>query len=1227
MKALSVAGVRPRARSLSKAIADALRGAPVLAVSGGAILGAALAIAPAHRVAAQEPGQALEEITVTGSRIQRQDFTANSPITTVDEASFQNTSTIGVEKVLNELPQFVPALSQFTTTDVQQTANNTIGARTLSLRGLGANRNLVLIDGKRAMPINPTMVIDTNSIPRSAISRIEVITGGASAVYGADAVGGVVNFILKDDFEGASVDVRYGDTEHGGNEEVSISALIGANAGDRGNVMIGVERSTQSKVMQHERDWRVEDMANPATPATAFGWGSDTWISSDGTNSFIGPNALNALGVSIGLVQADDFPDQNVVNAMFNNGQNGSQNCTISNATDLFPVPPGPPVIVANPYSEGVCPRAANGEWLGVPNTARFLLNRPSGTLYTGLMDAGFGGPDRGGARSDLYQGPYTVDQFGNFAGLPFRVVTPDGGIKENNFWQWASGPLERLSAFGKGHFDVSDKVRVTGSANYTRTEAETSLGLTADLITFWGAAVPFGLDAYAGNPAAGIPNPLIPANPFVPGSVATTHPAYLPGGRFNVNCDAPASAAEPWHDGLPGCTQTEAWPVTPQAWDLMRARRNPDQDIWISRPPDYIRNAIGASRSGETTTTIAQFQLGIEGELGDGNHSWEAAVSTGRTDSLAIQAGSARLTTYRGMMGSPNFGTNAVFDPNAFIAGFAESTPTCTSGLPVIHDFAISNDCVTMLTPDLKNQTNLSQSIFEFNLTGDLAEMRAGPLGYAVGTSYRENDFTFTPDNLSLNQNFVDPIAGLFPNEGSSGEFDVAELYGELLIPIVSDGPPGFDHFNIELGARVSDWSMPQMDILNSYKTMIDWGFTPNYRLRAGFNRAHRAPNLGELFLTRTQIFGGDVSTRGDVCSPRNTAAPWSANSGAFTTPPPGGVGAPPAPGSTPAQAAQTEAICRVLMGVGGAAQYYGNAATQPTVGGVGIQNQLGNPDLAEEQADTLTVGVVMDILENWTVSVDYYAIEIDEMIALEGSDSIYQRCVSQEFNPTGDPNVASCQLIYRDPTNGSPSNIDRAFNNEGRVTVEGIDFQVNWNKMLASGGFTLQAVANYNISSETQDREDLPAFEWAGTNGCALQIQCQGYDYRLFTTLGYFRGDWGLQLRHQYWPSIKSGSCVTAPTSVGCTYGLGAGGPPGVDTDYQLFALSGNYRFADRYDLRMGIENLFDEEPPMAGANPTSLPYPTPATHIGGGLGGGSGATYDPLGRRFFVSMTMEF
>jgi outer membrane cobalamin receptor len=146
------------------------------AAAGGALLASALAIAPVGSVVAQDQPageQVLEEVVVTGSRIVRQDFTANSPIQTVDEQMFEQTSAVGVETILNRLPQFVPAVTQFTTGDVQQTATNTVGASTVSLRGLGANRNLVLINGKRAMPVDPTMVVDTNSIPAAAIQRVE----------------------------------------------------------------------------------------------------------------------------------------------------------------------------------------------------------------------------------------------------------------------------------------------------------------------------------------------------------------------------------------------------------------------------------------------------------------------------------------------------------------------------------------------------------------------------------------------------------------------------------------------------------------------------------------------------------------------------------------------------------------------------------------------------------------------------------------------------------------------------------------------------------------------------------------------------------------------------------------------------------------------------------------------------------------------------------------------
>src|SRR5690606_17372164 len=102
----------------------------------------------------QTRDSSLEEVVVTGSRIARRDFEANSPIMTVGQEMIDNTMAVGIEHVLNQLPQFVPAVTQFDTQTIQSNPTTTPGASTISLRGLGSNRNLVLIDGRRGMPVN-----------------------------------------------------------------------------------------------------------------------------------------------------------------------------------------------------------------------------------------------------------------------------------------------------------------------------------------------------------------------------------------------------------------------------------------------------------------------------------------------------------------------------------------------------------------------------------------------------------------------------------------------------------------------------------------------------------------------------------------------------------------------------------------------------------------------------------------------------------------------------------------------------------------------------------------------------------------------------------------------------------------------------------------------------------------------------------------------------------------
>ncbi|MEJ1964877.1 MAG: TonB-dependent receptor [Gammaproteobacteria bacterium] len=257
--------------SISK---SAARPRPIQVQASRTLVAAAVAAALAGTLqtahAADEPG--LEEVTVTGSRIVRRDLTAASPIVTVDAQSFENISTVGVESALNKMPQFRGAIgTQFVATDVQASAFNNPGVSSLNLRGLGPNRNLVLIDGRRAQPANATLTVDVNSIPAAAIANVEIISGGASSVYGADAIAGVVNFKLKNNFEGLSVDAQSAVTEHGGGTESRISTLMGANFADgRGNVLAAVEWSKRDGVAQRDRDFYVAGWDDPGTTGAAL---------------------------------------------------------------------------------------------------------------------------------------------------------------------------------------------------------------------------------------------------------------------------------------------------------------------------------------------------------------------------------------------------------------------------------------------------------------------------------------------------------------------------------------------------------------------------------------------------------------------------------------------------------------------------------------------------------------------------------------------------------------------------------------------------------------------------------------------------------------------------------------------------------------------------------------------------------------------------------------------
>lgn len=192
----------------------------------------ALAQEAAIESRAYEQSDAIEEIIVTGSRLRRRDFSAPSPVATIDREAIQFTGQGTLETALNQMPQVVP--------DFNRTANNPgNGTARINLRGLGAGRTLVMLNGRRLAASGIGSEVDVNMLPQALIERVEVITGGAAAVYGSDAVSGVVNFIARDDFDGLTMDLGAYATEQGDSNTYDINVAYGREiAGGRGHVTL-----------------------------------------------------------------------------------------------------------------------------------------------------------------------------------------------------------------------------------------------------------------------------------------------------------------------------------------------------------------------------------------------------------------------------------------------------------------------------------------------------------------------------------------------------------------------------------------------------------------------------------------------------------------------------------------------------------------------------------------------------------------------------------------------------------------------------------------------------------------------------------------------------------------------------------------------------------------------------------------------------------------------------
>ena len=1047
----------------------------VLASSVSAI---ALTSMPAY---AQDDDDGDAPIIVTGTRIRSADFESTSPMITVNEDILTQSSTAALEQNLNRLPQFVPAQTPTLGGDIQPTATNTPGAATVSLRGIGANRNLVLLDGRRSTPSNASGVTDISTIPSAAIQRVEVISGGASATYGADAIAGVTNFILKKDFNGLELDGQMGFTQEGDGFEYQLSGIVGADFDDgRGNVSLAMSVNTREANFQRDREW-YQDL-----------W-ADTSIG--GTQFFI-----DRPGINFGFANLPDF------STVFGPGAAG-------------------------------------------PQFGQTIYTQTNGDAFTTNFN-GFGNSNFTEADD----------------GFPY-LRTDAGTITQNNTSLYLILPLTRYNFFARGNYEINDWIGMFAQGLFSHVETYTR-NEPGPIFAGWGASIdPDGLDA----------------------------------------------------DQLPD-----------DLWTLLNSRTRPANPGEVGYDPDPMLNAIvsGAGdpfvltalmpEERETFTDVNTYNLlaGFEGYVPGTDWTWELFVNHGVSATFARQTGVYSLERLRTVLDSGNFGAGFSAQGNPTQGGFGASSATCTSGLNffMTDPSNFSQDCLDAIKADLKNRSEMRQTIVEANMQGKLFDLPAGEVRAALGASYRELSYEFINDTLTTQgSSFQDQALGIYPSGDTFGYIDVKEVYGELLVPILSGGP-GIQQVNLELGGRISDYSTTGTSY--TYKALLDWEVTDWLRLRGGFNRAERAPNIGELFLQAQQTFG--INNVGDLCSSSNplsfSANPANANGNAV------------------------RAVCEALMDQTGdltakdffyqqdGGGVFINGAGATGTFGFAFPTTRGNPNLTPEKANTWTAGFVIDspfaspALSRLRLSVDWFNIHVDDAIGVQSVGVAFRQCVDPQFNPLvlTDPVAAAnslfCQNVPRNTQNGGLGNVFVTYANNGRFSVQGIDAQLDWGMDVGPGTLGLNVLFNYLIDFNTAELAVDPIVNYVGTFGAGQNGLNPGpFEFRALTNLNYSIDGFMIGLSWQYLPAIEDG----AEAQFGPNATTGA-------PDYHMFDLNGSYSVTDNLNIRFGVQNLFNRRPPLFNINTANT---DPAGT--GQLPGGSfnSLFYDTNGRRFYLGANVQF
>lgn len=505
-----------------------------------------------------------------------------------------------------------------------------------------------------------------------------------------------------------------------------------------------------------------------------------------------------------------------------------------------------------------------------------------------------------------------------------------------------------------------------------------------------------------------------------------------------------------------------------------------------------------------------------------------------------------------------------------------------CTGGYNPFGDSNARNlsaACATYITKDAFSREKVSQTQVQAQINGKLFDLGAGPAQIAVVADYRRNSYSYVPDSDLAAQNLESIIA----SSGASGAISLKEVAAQLDIPLLAD-EPFFQELGIGGAVRLSDYSTS--GTVTSFEGDARWRPIESVLFRGSYQRAVRAPNIGELFAPASGaqlVIGTPPGSLGDPCDVRSTAR-------------------------TGANGAQVSTLC-VAQGVPAAA--IGSYTFPTTATG---QTITGNRALTPEKADTFNFGVVLNspvrsgLFRDFSVSIDYYNINIKNVISSVPGLTVLSKCFNLDgSNPTYSNANSYCQLIQRDAT-GQVVTVSTPYLNLGGLKTDGVEFQAHLGLPLAiaggAGKVYVDTAVGWTRNYKVQLLPNTAFLDYTGvSNGGAAPGAVPPRAtprWKSLTTLGYRSDAFGIGLRWRYQGPLADVSSVLTPANA--QIGVPA---------YSLYDLFLSTKIAKHFELRGGVNNLLDK----------GLPF------VASSQNGTDVALYDPIGRSFYLGVRIGF